>query len=583
MIVWIYIVGAGSLALLGWLLWKEWRRPNRSYLAGRVVAAVLATAALAGLALPLNYHRKKIAPGAGGAAVFLTEGYDPDSVRQFVAAYPGLREIWDDTVVGPVRQTEGLHVFGYGLTGEQWASLRQPVVSFHPGVLTAGLVAIDWERRLWPGQRLTVQGHWQGRAVKLELTGLGAVLDSAMTGNGDFLLSVVPAQTGRAVYRLIALVGSDTLEQEEIPIEVRPGRSLKVLILAATPDFENTFLVNWLANAGHQVASRTAVSRDNYQSSFVNMAPCSLDKLTSSLLTRFDVVIADAAAIPVAGSAELQVLRRQVEEGGLGLIIKADSAGPAGVGIGGGGQVRIARARDSLQPPYLTEKPGMRLLVRDSFSRMAVGGTLYGAGKVVWTLLNTTYVRMLGGKRADYAGYWSDLLRRVAREAEPGEEWQLKPVLSRVREQMEVTVQTNRDLPQGIVRAAEPIDLYLAQEADLPTVWRAKYWPEQAGWQTLSTLGMGAENVVDTTWFYIWPREAWVVLRREQRRQETLAYMGERERGDEAASGDQELKDQEVRDQVLEIPKFWFYIIFLINVFFLWVERKIGGMSGEMV
>ena len=615
MMGWTYIAGGVSLVLLAFLLWKEGRRADRSRLAGRMMAVVLAVAALAGLALPLTYHRT-VPAVADGEGILLTEGYDPDSVLAFVRAHPAIYDIWGDMPVGAGKAwpVSRLHVFGYGLTRAEWAGLgaplRAPSVDFHAGARATGIVAVDWQRRLLKGERLRVQGHWQGHPVKLVLTGLGDVLDSVKDlagggpgGSGDFSLGTVPAQSGRAVYRLLAIAGTDTLEQEAIPVEVRSGRPLKILILASTPDFENTYLANWLAGSGQQVASRTLVSKDKFQSSFVNMTPRPLDKLTSLLLAGFDIVIADANALPVEGGMELRALRRQVEENGLGLIIKVDSAGPGGTGIGGAGQAQIARAGDSMRPPYIRERPGMRTLARDSFSRTAVGGGLYGAGKVVFTTLNTTYVRMLAGQRSAYAAYWAGLLGRVAREPEPGERWQLMPALPRVREPVGVMVATAAELQQGMVGgdgvtgaptpgAVATTALYLAEDADLLFDWHGVYWPERAGWQTLSTLNG------DTTNFYIWPREAWTTLYREQRRRETLSYLAERGedesrggvgRGGDGSGvvpgrgGDGRGRSDVAGQESVPIPKYWFYSIFLISVLFLWVERKIGGMNGEII
>jgi hypothetical protein len=244
-------------------------------------------------------------------------------------------------------------------------------------------------------------------------------------------------------------------------------------------------------------------------------------------------------------------LRRQVEEKGLGLIVRTDSA-------------------------YLRKKPGMRSFATDSLSRIIVGGSLYGVGKVVYTTMNTTYVRMMAGQSAVYAAYWSSLLRRVGREAELKDDWQLAPAEPRVGEQTEVLLQTVKaGQPQGLAggdvglagenvglvggNTGGPVSIYLAQDEVLPFDWRGRYWPEGAGWQELRTL----EG--DTTWAYVWPRGAWPALYRE-RQPETMDI-------------------REGRDATISrpIPKYWFYGFFLLSVLFLWVERKIGGMSGKII
>jgi hypothetical protein len=518
-----YIEIGVCVLLLVFLLWKENRRPDRSRLAGRVVATVLAVAALVGLVLPLHYYRE----------------------------------------------------------------VKAPVVVLRQGPSPRGIVAVDWQRRLAKGDWLQVQGKWAGGpktsgargTVKLLLTGLGGVIDSALT-DSNFTLGILPAQTGRAVYQLAAVSGADTLEREDIPVEVETGKPLKVLILAAAPGFENTFVVNWLASSGQQVANRTTVSKNNYQSSFANMAPRSLEVLTSSLLDGFDVVVADASALPAAGSPGLAVLRRQVEEKGLGLVVRVDSAGPGGVGIGGTGQVQIVRTGDSLAPPYLRERVGLRVLARDSSMRATVGGSLYGSGKVVFTTLNSTYVRMMTGQRQAYASYWSAILRRVSRETQPGEEWQLIPALPRVGEPVTAVVQTGAGPGvQGLIgeEGSAPVTLYLAQEEMLPFRWRGTYWPVAAGWQVVRTL-QG-----DTTWAYVWPRAAWAALYGEQRMRETGAYGKERVRAGSGTGTMSEAGNRAVTREAVTLPIYWAYILFLLSVLFLWVERKMAGMSGKIM
>jgi hypothetical protein len=422
------------VGMLVFLVWKE-VRAGRPRVGWRVAATVVAVAALLGLILPLRYRRRVV---------------------------------------------ETLPVSGT------------------PGKAVEGVVSADWTRRLYTGERLVVHGRWQGREgagpVKLLLIGFGTVVDSGHT-EGEFSLSVVPPQTGKAVYRLAVVRERDTIEQEEIPVEVGHGQPMKVLILAASPDFENTFLVNWLAKNGQQVAVRTMVSRDRYQISYVNMKPRPLDRLTGMLLDGFDVIIADSAVMGPEGP----LLRREVKEKGLGLIVRTDSG-----------------------------------LVRK---------TLLGTGKAVYTAQDTTYVRMMAGQSAGYASYWADLLRRVGKRAETVETWNSEPEICVVGENLDLSMQANEKMPQGVmVQGGRPVSVYLAEDEVLPFIWRGRYWPEEAGWVTVN----------DSGWLYVWPRGSWPAMRRVERSAEPARAGEER----------------------VPVPKFWMYAAFLISVFFLWVERK---------
>ena len=532
---WNYIVLGLCLAMLVFLCWKEVRRMDRHWLAARVIATIVAVAALGCIALPLYYQREVFEQGR--ERVLLTGGYREDSVGAFLRAHPGIPV---DTVGGGARGR--WQVFGYGLTKEEWEGLRPASLVLHGPGGNTGILGADWTRELSKGERLTVQGRWAGKKVKLLLTGLGKVLDSADVVD-EFRLSVTPAQAGKAVYSLVAVAGADTLEQEELPVEVGADKVIKILVLASSPDFENTFLINWLSKNGDEVASRTAVSRGKYHLSFVNMEERPLEPLSAAVLGAFDLVVADGSALPAAGTAAAVALRRQVEDNGLGLLIKADSAGGWGVGMGWWGQP-------------------MRVLVRDSLGRMVVGCVRAGEGKVIFSKSNTSYSLWMEGRQAEYAAYWGGLLRQVAREGEKEEKWDWQPALAGVGMPMVGEVETEAALPQGIVGAAA---VYLAQDVALPFRWRGKYWPVAAGWMEAHTPGG------DTSWRYVWPVGAWAAADRERRWAATQEY--------QRKLGPAETQNTMVREKAA-LPKGWLYVLFVLAMLFLWVERKMSGMNG---
>ena len=397
--------------------------------------------------------------------------------------------------------------------------------TYRDSMATVGFVAADWQRQLTKGQRLTVQGRWKGTGASVLLMGVGEVLDS-VEGKGEFELHTVPAQTGRAVYRLVALRGRDTLEREDLPVEVKTGRPLKILLLASSPDFENRFFIDWLARGGHEVAARTVVSKDRYEQTFANRTSRPLDVLTPGLLSGFDLVVADAAALPAEGGPAAALLHHQVE-GGLGLLIRLDS----------------------VSQPVPGWVAGERPLIRDSIGRVIVWSGMDGAGRVVITAENRSYSRWMEGRRQEYADYWTTILDEAARKTGAEEEWRWRPGLPRVGEPVVAELETEAAFPQGIVGREA---VYLAQDGSLPFLWRGKYWPEKAGWQQAHTLNG------DTAWWYAWPAGAWKGI-----------YPGRPIMGNAT-----------LRAESANKMAGWLYVVLFLSMTFLWVERKIGGMKG---
>ena len=562
MTAWNYIVICLSLALLALLVVYEWKRANRARLLWRLFATVVLVAALAAIALPVTYRRRVTIGNKEG--VLLTSGYDPDSVRFFMERNRGA--VWMSEVdvegmpaagvkwipMADIREAglSVLHIFGDGLTREQCAELPSIPLVFHPSAMRAGIVSINWQRSLWPGETCRIQGRFYNpdrKAVKLLLTWMRTVLDSVDIRPGedsDLELRTVPLQAGRAVYRLIALRGADTLEQVVIPVEVLPGKKLRVLVLAASPDFENRFLANWLSDGGHGVAVRTAISKGKYDHAYLNMATTAVDHLTPVLLDKFDVVIADAAELKAMSGGEYILLRKEVERRGLGLIIKADSTS---------GKM---------------DKPGGRSLIRDSLGRTLVSASIYGSGKIILTNLHSTYARLLAGQKREYAALWTSVMQAAAGRDAVGERWQLTPALPVADRPVKALLRwAGNGLPQGLFEeegdSALPVTAYLAQRPLLSFAWDGIYWPRVAGWQSVHTP-QGERN-----WWYVWPAGDWRALHQVERMKQTKQWI----------AGMNNMKIEKAGRMVEEegqaAGKGWFFLLAALCCLFLWVERKI--------
>lgn len=575
MIFWNYIVICLSVILLVLLLVWEIQRPKRARLQGRVIATVLLVAALAAIALPLGYTSR---PAAGSKeGILLTEGYDPDSLRIYINT-TGKKDaaIWRATGqgfqgAGDISEASVLHLFGFGLTEEQRAALPNIPLIFHPSVLQTGIVSLHWRRQLLPGEVCRIQGsfyHATPAPVKLLLFGLNTLLDSAEIKSreeGDFELRTVPAQAGRAVYKLIAVAGTDTLEQESIPVETLPGKNLKILFLAAAPDFENRFLAGWLSEKGHGVVVRTAISKDKYDDAYLNMPAMVVDHLSPSLLSKFDVVIADAAELKAMPAADHACLWREIAEKGLGLVTKADSTS-----LGRGGRVRIAVGGDSsVLRMVIADEPGQLPLLRDSLARTLVNIGMHGSGKVALTTLNNSFTRLLAGDKKEYAGLWTRILQQTAREGDPLERWQFAPALAAVDHPVKISLQyAGSSLPQGLLEgehtAEAPVSIYLAQHPLLPFRWEGLYWPREPGWHSART------PQGEPGWWFVWKDGDWKNLYRRERMQGTARWIATRGEKKVPEGGGAETETRETL-----IAKGWFYLCLVLSSLFLWVERKI--------
>lgn len=518
---WNYIVVCLSLLLLAILLWWEIRRGNKARLMGRVIATTLMVASLAAITLPIAYASRSAAEGREG--VFLTEGYDPDSARIYLSSRVEVKNLKDLHV-------PALHVLGYGLTVEERANFPDVPVLFHPSPMPVGIVSLHWTQQLLPGQECRVQGRFYnttGRPVKLLLFGTGSLLDSAgvRSKEDSFELKTVPVQADRAVYTLVVVAGKDTLERESIPVEVLPVRSQKILMLAASPDFENRFLAGWLSEKGHSVVVRTAISKDKYDHAFLNTTTMAVDRLSPSLLDRFDVVIVDAAGLRTMGAGEHAALWNAIAEKGLGLVIRADT---------------LHHDLDSVR--------------------------MCGSGKILLTTLHATYARLLAGERKEYAALWTRILQQAVREREATERWYFSPALPEVDHPVNILLQSAASLPQGLLEEEKgggaPVSIYFSQHPFLPFYWSGVYWPRESGWQAAHT------PKGERSWWYVWKEGDWATIHRRERLEGTQRWIA-------ARSGRKGEAIEHVGKRKLLVAKGWFYLLFVLSAVFLWVERRI--------
>src|SRR5688572_15300842 len=79
---WALIVLVVCSLQMVFLVWKEYKRPNKAWLWVRIITSVLAVTCLACLAFPLTVRSKQSVSGSD--VILLTKGYSDDLVQQVI-------------------------------------------------------------------------------------------------------------------------------------------------------------------------------------------------------------------------------------------------------------------------------------------------------------------------------------------------------------------------------------------------------------------------------------------------------------------------------------------------------------------
>jgi hypothetical protein len=578
------------LALL--FSWQEFTRTNKRRLALRLLAVWLAVAALACVALPVTYNGTATIAN-DSEAVLLTEGFSKDSIPANIRVYTADKTIQKAypkaTLISHPQQialqksaVKQVKILGYGLTSDELQQLGSLQVSYSAPPIPGGTQAISWPLKLKTGEKLTVQGQYHNaetKSVKLILKGLNTGLDSVIMVAGKtaaFELKTLPKPTGRVVYQLVALAGTDTLSNDNLSVEIEPTKPVKVLMLSTSPNFETRFLKNWLGQNGYAVAARAVISQNKISEEYVNLDKMNLQRLTAGVLSKFDVVVGDLSAFKDLSPSEGSALKQLVTQTGLGVIVRADSSGKAASWLQRDFPVNTIAVKDQLSvpltlqnqtnktakitidPAFINYRNNTQTLVSDVQNRSLAGITLAGAGKIVFTTLNHTNTWLLAGNQPNYASLWSLLINKAARKLPPVQSWNVASPLPGVNEPVKLALQT------AIAPAYTHVNTHNAapeQDAAIPYQWYVTYWPQKAGWQTVNSSNGS------TAWWYTPEKQSWKSLKTLKKRNDTRNYVANQSKTSTVTKQIQ----QTVK---IEVPKFYFYLIFLATCTFLWVERK---------
>ncbi|QEC79989.1 Rossmann-fold NAD(P)-binding domain-containing protein [Mucilaginibacter ginsenosidivorax] len=590
---WNTIVIVICILIAAFAVWKEYVRANQSRLVLRLLATITAIIALACIALPLTYQ-VEVNRQDKMEVLLLTEGFSGDSLSRYntekiftlnstiskknpkaVLIYD-LADLKSDSTITQIR------ILGDGLDKEELQRLDHVPVIFHPAVFKQGITAVTWNEHLKAGDEINVAGTYKNslsQKIKLVLKGLSTGLDSVIIPPGQaspFNLKSTPKNLGKNVYNLLAIAGTDTLGNENIPLQIEPAKALNVLMLTASPDFESRFLKNWLSENGYAVAVRSAISKDKFNKEFINLAQFPLDHLSASVFRKFDVLIADLSVLKTLNGAEAAALQQEVTQKGLGVVIRADSTlrsnswlqrdfpadrlavkDPAPVSLSIQGKTGNT-AKLNAGMVYLATQTNTQSLVSDYYGHVLAANTLAGAGKLVFTPLNNTFSWVLSGNKADYSALWSLLIAKAARKVATPESWTVKSAIPTVSNLVEL------QLESAVAPSVIQIDSAVIspiQNSKLPFQWRVNYWPQADGWQSVKQ-GNGA-----LSWFYVYNYNDWNTIRALKKQADTKTYI--------ANNAIKSNVTKQIHEKAtIAVSKIYFYILLLIACAFLWLEAR---------
>jgi len=587
-----YIVIFGCALLLVICLTFEIKQPDRSRLVWRILATVIAVGCFVLLIIPIQYTIDS--PQQANRLTLITDGTNIDSVINIT----GKKYILSSANTGSLKKAKAtvitdlgyflishpeitkLDVYGYGLSKEELKTLDRHEIKFHPSP-NPGVISVNWPTKLKSTEQFQIQGIYQNsnKATKLLLRGLGTSIDSISTKaniSQQFSFKDRPKPTGKVVYELIALQGIDTISRDPIPFEVMPQEPMKVLILASSPSFEYKFLKQWLYDHQYPVVFRSQISKDKFSMDFLNMESFNLNRITSTSLKKFDVLILDEEELVALSPEERSVIENAVRYG-LGLMMNVSSPKPLSKLSGSFSRYELTASKEKtlslrtnsdvikLDKLPITQtlffKAGLndQPLVTNNNGKIVVNSYLNGSGKVTISSLAATYSWLLSGRKTDYTNFWSMLLTTTARKKIEVQSVIIKPQFPGVNERIQIIADLTALNKAPLVKINEST-LSTRQHMELPFEWDAFFWPRKEGWNNLLV------NQSEQSW-YVYQKRDWLASKQESKLQSTLTFAKNSRNANQSLA-------KTIETIEVEVSKWWFFIGFLIAVGFLWYESR---------
>jgi len=386
-----------------------------------------------------------------------------------------------------------LRVLGDGLSAADRDAARGRELEFDAPPLPRGVIALDIPADIRAGHSFVIGGQvGQPQDLQIVLREPGGARQGPLSldADGRFRFTLFAARAAELDYelQLLAADGSE-LQRLAVPVQVRDGAALRLLLLSGGPDADHKYLQRWALDAGHTVDARISLSRGIAQ----QRGDASLSAAT---LAATDIAIVDErawSALDKAARARLLA----AADAGMGVLLRLVAAPSAaqiaewrGLGIGLNnadiattlhlpGETRQGATAALQRLPLAVKGDALIAIARDDAGEAFAVARNRGQGRIGAWWLQDSHTLVTSGQAALHDALWADALDAIARPRQavpptvPALSWQFERAVVCAQEAtLRVTA------PSGIAT-----DVTTRGAGD--SRWCGGYWPRETGWHTL--------------------------------------------------------------------------------------------------
>lgn len=435
-----------------------------------------------------------------------------------------------------------------------------------------GLSKLNWQKQLYQGQTLTIEGnyHFADKPLhKLTLLDIaGEVVDNLTVKSGEsFVFQILPKAVGPVHYQL---KNADGALLADLNLYVQDGAQENTLIWASAPDAELNNLKNWLLADDQAVMTNIDISANK-----------TLTQKSDSAQTPENsrLVVMDGRKLTRLNSLQLASLENDIKSG-KGLIVLADTelldfAWLQNLGIELENYQREEQNVQAFSLPDFQFEAALNVadlvfsdtsadnaLIYNGQGQVLAVKQRLGAGHIVISLLSDSFTLQRQQQQTAYSRYWQTLISAALPVHEQGRILPLqKSVITHVNLRTKVcALVTNPNTKLRVKSTTESYLIPLFTSAQRQSMACSYFWPTQAGWYQM-TLQDGA--FTDTAGIHVYPADAFADIRSFQLHQ----YI--KELDDYSRT-----KDDKLEAHYRPVPAYWFALLWLCCAAYLWWRKR---------
>lgn len=514
----IWLISIALVILTAVLLWLEVTKAVH-YKTLRVISALVLTVSLAAILV-----RPHIRTQSSGFSILVTDNTPATAIDSLKEKFPGADILSHGSGLDNSEKTSSPNhelaekkigiVTGNGLNAAALDVLPEKSFNYLPSDLPEGIIDLRLPKEIIAERNCELTGviNNQSDSVNLALSGPGGRIDSVtIAGKGlqPFSLGFVPKQAGNVGYRL-----SVNGKTETLPVIIHSQRQQKVLVIQMFPTFETNYLKNILASH-HRLAFRYQLSKNNFRYEYINHPNIRIDRLTSEVLNRFDLVIIDMDAFAALSPAERKNLENSVKAGLGVLILFTESPKP-----GTNAQLFLPFTFRQIQkdtahfhlgkrltlpawPVEAKTSAGKIIPIIENKERILTGYAYEGFGKIGFQLLQETYSLALQGDSSSYRNLWLSILHSNARTENRNFEISIANDFP-IYESQPVQIEVKGSSKVAPTLVHNGIEVPMAEDLVIDDLWRTKVWAGEPGWYELQIKGDSVK-----TFYYVSDDSEW--------------------------------------------------------------------------